>query len=169
MNFLQNVLQIRWLIRRDMDEVLAIKNGVVEWDEDEWLRHLKQRNCIGSVAESGGDVIGCMCYDLYLDRLHLLNMAVAADRRRVGIGTALIQRLLNKLALQRRNSITIDVPESAVDAQLFFRAVGFVATETNGDQITFNYRLPSHGELTTIGGKLCRRSTGYPLLVPEDF
>ena len=42
--------QIRWLIRRDMDEVLSIEQGSFEypWTEEEFLCCLRQRNCIGS-------------------------------------------------------------------------------------------------------------------------
>ena len=45
--------QIRWLIRRDMDDVLAIERASFQfpWTEEEFLCCLRQRNCIGTVAE----------------------------------------------------------------------------------------------------------------------
>jgi len=39
--------QIRWLIRRDMTEVLEIENASFEytWNEEDFLHCLRQRNC----------------------------------------------------------------------------------------------------------------------------
>ena len=44
---------IRWMIRRDMPEVLAVEGESFEfpWCEEDFLRCLRQRNCIGMVAE----------------------------------------------------------------------------------------------------------------------
>ena len=46
-------VHIRWMIRRDMPEVLGIENSSFEfsWSEDDFIRCLRQRNCIGMVAE----------------------------------------------------------------------------------------------------------------------
>lgn len=43
--------QIRWLIRRDMPEVMEIEKRSYEfpWTEEEFLTCLRQRNCIGTV------------------------------------------------------------------------------------------------------------------------
>ena len=45
--------QIRWMIRRDMPEVLDIEQQSFEfaWTEEDFLCCLRQRNCIGMVAE----------------------------------------------------------------------------------------------------------------------
>src|SRR3954451_20269262 len=55
-------VHIRWMIRRDMPEVLAIEHAGFEypWCEEECLRVLRQRNCIGMVAEYGERVVGFM-------------------------------------------------------------------------------------------------------------
>ena len=46
-------VQIRWMIRRDMPEVLDIERLSFEfaWTEEDFLCCLRQRNCIGMVAE----------------------------------------------------------------------------------------------------------------------
>ncbi len=45
---------IRWLIRRDMDEVLEIERRSYQfpWDESEFLTCLREPNTIGAVYES---------------------------------------------------------------------------------------------------------------------
>ena len=77
-------VHIRWMIRRDMPEVLDIERAAFEfpWFEEEFIRCLRQRNCIGMVAEHAERVVGFMIYELHKTRLHILNFAVAADLRR---------------------------------------------------------------------------------------
>ena len=48
-------VHIRWMIRRDMPEVLQTEQESFDysWTEEDFLRCLRQRNCIGMVAEQG--------------------------------------------------------------------------------------------------------------------
>ena len=97
-------IHIRWMIRRDMPEVLAAELASFEyaWTEDDFLRCLRQRNCIGMVAETDEHVIGFMIYELHRSRLHILNFAVHPDVRRAGIGRQMLAKLVNKLSTHRR-------------------------------------------------------------------
>ena len=120
---------IRWMIRRDMAEVLATEAQSFEfpWSEDDFLRQLRQRNCIGMVADCDDQVAGFMIYELHKTRLHVLNFAVAPEFRRRGIGRQMISKLTGKLSQQRRSRLLLEVRETNLDAQLFFRALGFRA------------------------------------------
>lgn len=122
-------IQIRWLIRRDMPDVLSIERGSFEyaWTEEDFLCCLRQRNCIGMVAERDGHIVGFMIYELHKSRLRLLNFAIDPQARRQGIGAQMMLRLADKLSQQRRREIILEVRETNLAAQLFFRAVGFVA------------------------------------------
>ena len=120
---------IRWMIRRDMAAVLDIEQHSFEfpWSEEEFVRCLRQRNCIGMVAERDTTVVGFMIYELHKNRLHLLNFAVAQDARRTGVGSAMVDKLSSKLTADRRNRIMLEVRETNLDAQIFFRQRGFRA------------------------------------------
>lgn len=122
-------VHIRWMIRRDMPEVLAIEQQAFEfpWSEDDFLRCLRQRNCIGMVAEFEERVVGFMIYELHKSRLHVLNFAVRREVRRRGVGSSMIQKLISKLSHQRRNRILLEVRETNLAAQLFFRKSSFRA------------------------------------------
>lgn len=124
-------VHIRWMIRRDMPEVLAIENQSFPfpWCEEEFLRVLRQRNCIGMVAEHGERVVGFMIYELHKNKLHVLNFAVAADSRRMGVGHQMVQKLVGKLSNHRRTKISLHCRESSLAAQLFFRMEGFRASQ----------------------------------------
>jgi ribosomal-protein-alanine N-acetyltransferase len=124
-------VHIRWMIRRDMPEVLAIEHASHEfpWCEEEFLRVLRQRNCIGMVAEHGDRVVGFMIYELHKVKLHVLNFAVHPEYRRQGVGHQMVAKLVGKLSGHRRTRIVLHVRETNLPAQLFYRVEGFRASE----------------------------------------
>lgn len=143
-------VQIRWLIRRDMPEVLKIEQMSFgnPWEDEDFLSCLRQRNCIGMVAEDEHQILGFMIYELHKGRLTLIRLAVHPEHRRHGIGTQMIRRLVEKLNRQRRTEIITEVRESNLDAQLFFRSRRFIAIqifreayENKEDGYLFSYQL----------------------------
>ncbi len=125
----QACIHIRWMIRRDMPSVLAIEEASFEfpWSEEEFIRCLRQRNCIGMVAERDDEVVGFMIYELHKNRLHLLNFAVCPSARRQNVGSRMLEKLSSKLSADRRNRILLEVRETNLDAQLFFKSLNFRA------------------------------------------
>ena len=144
-------VQIRWMIRRDMVEVLRIERESFEfnWTEEDFLACLRQRNCIGMVAEYENRVVGFMIYELHKASLHILNFAVAPGSRRNGIGGQMVEKLVNKLSQQRRQEIVLEVRETNLAAQLFFQSQNFRAvnvvrnhyTDSSEDAYVMQFRL----------------------------
>ena len=99
------------MIRRDMREVLGVEQEAFEfpWSDEDFTRCLRQRNCIGMVAESGDSVVAFMIYELHRSRLHVLNFAVARSHRRLGVATRMMEKLIGKLTPERRNRIVLEV------------------------------------------------------------
>ena len=122
-------IHVRWMIRRDMPEVLAIEQEAFEfpWSDEDFTRCLRQRNCIGMVAEVGDSVVAFMIYELHRTRLHVLNFAVRRSHRRLGIGTQMMGKLFAKLSVERRDRILLEVRERNLPAQVFFRSLGYRA------------------------------------------
>lgn len=122
-------VHIRWMIRRDMPEVLDIEKRSFElpWFEVDFIKALRQRNIIGMVAERGEEVVGFMVYELHRHKLHILNFAVAPGWRGQEIGTQMAEKLQGKLSEQRRQSITVEVRETNLAAQKFFSWMDFRA------------------------------------------
>ena len=125
----QTRVHIRWMIRRDMPEVLNIEHASFEfpWCEEEFLRILRQRNCIGMVAELGERIVGYMIYELHRNKIHILDLATHPDLRRQGVGRQMVDKLVSKLSSQRRNRIGLYLRETNLPAQFFFRVAGFRA------------------------------------------
>ncbi len=128
-------VHIRWMIRRDMTEVLDIEQASFEfpWLEDDFLRCLRQRNCIGMVAEYDERVVGFMVYELHKDQLHVLNFSVRPDVRRRGIGQQMVNKLIGKLSRRGRNRIVLEIRETNLAAQMFFKNLGFRAVSVLRD------------------------------------
>lgn len=149
-------VQIRWLIRRDMTQVLEIEQASFRhaWTEEDFLTCLRQRNCIGMVAEHDHQIVGFMIYELHKAKLRILNFAVAPWVRRMGVGAQMVQRLVDKLSQQRRKEIALEIRETNLPAQLFFQKQGFRALgvlrghyeDTAEDAYLLNFRLYAEDE-----------------------
>lgn len=115
-------VRIRWMIRRDMPEVLAVEDASFKfpWNDDDFIRYLRQRNCIGVVAEREergasnekmeGRIIGTIVYELHERSIHVLDFAVAPDCRRKRVGSQMVEKLLSKLSPSGRQFLSFEVP-----------------------------------------------------------
>jgi len=145
-------VHIRWMLRRDMNEILRIEQDSFElpWTEEDFLNCLRSRNCIGMSAEQGERVVAFMIYELHKRKLDILNFAVQPDFRRARVGAQMVSKLISKLSGHRRTHITAVVRETNLQAQLFFRAVNFTALrvlrdhfdDTGESAYLMRYRLP---------------------------
>lgn len=136
-----------------MEQVMRIEKASFDftWTEEDFLRCLRQRNCIGMVAvePDSEEVYGFMIYELHKKYLHLLNLAVAPEHRHQGVGRQMVERLIEKLSHQRRKAITLEVRETNVAAQCFFAEMGFKAVriirgyydDTDEDAYEMRYSL----------------------------
>lgn len=144
-------VHIRWMIRRDLREVLDIENACFDyqWVEEDFLRCLRKKQCNGLVVEHNDTIIGFMLYDLKPDCIDVLNFAVHPKYARRGIGKQMVGKLVGKLSKQQRTHLTLRVRESNLIAQIFFRAQGFIATgverafyaDSHEDAYSMEYRL----------------------------
>ena len=81
---------VRWMIRRDMPEVLSIEGKnysfldpdfemfqttKLAWKEEDFLKHLRQKNVIGMVAEKREEVCGYVVYELYTSHIEINKLA----------------------------------------------------------------------------------------------
>ncbi len=146
-------VKVSWMLQRDMPEVLAIERQNFEfpWSEDDFIRTLRWRNCLGLTAEHEDKIAGFTIYELCKDRIHILNIAVRPSYQRQGVGSQIISKLISKLSAQRRPLIVSEVRETNLAAQLFFRKCGFRAIsvlrgcyqDTQEDAYVMEYRRRS--------------------------
>ena len=153
-------VKLRWLIRRDMAEVLDIEAASFAhpWNEKEFIRMLRERNTIGRVAECttgypGADdnpVAGYVIYELRQRGIYLHNFAVHPDNRRRGVGREMMGEMIRKLSNQHRPRLQMHVADTNLDGHLFLKAMGLRAVgvvaghyEKYGqDGYLFQFRVP---------------------------
>lgn len=127
---------VRWLTRRDLPRVLQIERASYRrdftWGEEDFLAALRAGSVIGKVAEvhpEGGEpqVVGFCVHEheLHPRRIEVRNLAVCPLWRLRGVGRALIRGLTRR----PRPRIRAEVHEANLDAQLFFRSLGFRAIQ----------------------------------------
>ena len=155
---MEDNIHIRWMIRRDMPEVLEMEKLSFEfpWQEKDFLRCLRQRNCIGRVADNKEKVVGFSIYELHKKEIRILNLAVDPTFRRSGVGSAIVEELVAKLSQERRTKVILEVRETNLPAQSFFSELGFRATsimkdlydDTTEDAYVMQYRINELDRLT---------------------
>jgi ribosomal-protein-alanine N-acetyltransferase len=127
-------VHVRWMIRRDLPDVLAIDRAsfAVAWTHDDFIRYLQQRENLGMVAETDDCILGFMLYELRTKEIAVDRFAVHPHCRRMGVGRKMSDRLFSRLTPRRRTRAVIDVRESNLPAQLFFRSLGWTAGVVRG-------------------------------------
>ena len=134
----------RWMIRRDMPEIMTAENlcGGLGWSEEEFLRVLRLRTCIGKVAERGCKefpVHGFMIYELDRYSFRLLNIGVHPEWQRSGAASAMLNYLKGKIPNNNRTQIIADVPDHLLSAHLFLQSHGFKCTKIIGESYQMIY------------------------------
>ena len=118
------------------------------------------------VSEFEERVVAFMIYELHKTRLHILNFAVHSEFRRKSVGEAMAEKLIGKLSLQKRDRILLEVRETNLAAQIFFRAQGFRAVsimrdfydDTTEDAYLMQYQHAASKESENGSVLLCKKS-----------
>ncbi len=122
---------IRWMIRRDLPSIISIENRCFSdpWKEEDFLSVLRLRNVIGMVCELENKIIGFVVYELNDNAMSIVTLAVDPDFQRKRFGTFIINKIKQKLSMQRRTLINCLVRESDLSSQLFLAKNGFKCIE----------------------------------------
>lgn len=142
----------RWLIRRDMEEVLEIERLCFQWplQEDDFIRQIRKRNCISCVIEEADSVLGFCIYELHQLRIEIIDFAVLPRVQRTGVGRLMIAKLKGKLSRNKRSRLTVLVRETNIEALLFLRSQGFecvrIERDVYDETAEDGYRMEYHVE-----------------------
>lgn len=104
----------RWKIKR-FDKAMTCVPGEYRWGVV---------NCAFC-----GDVAGFMMVTSHNSRFEITRLAVSPTYQRLGFGRQLVRKLFPMLKDGCIDSIFVNVPESSLGAQMFFRRLGFNAID----------------------------------------
>jgi ribosomal-protein-alanine N-acetyltransferase len=123
-------VQIRPLAASDLSQVQEIEKRSFPnaWSFRQLHRFLRCQGVSAFAAVAGAAVLGFAFVERSGADANLLNLAVHPDHRRTGIGRRLVDAVLEQARAKRLRKLRLEVRETNVPAQIFYRTVGFRAT-----------------------------------------
>ena len=111
-----------------LDGVCAIENACFAhpWSRQSIEAELDNENSLFYVAVEDGQVIGYIGMSFVLDEGYIYNVAVKADCRKNGVGSALIQTLVTHCRKNNFAFLTLEVRESNAPARSLYEKFGFI-------------------------------------------
>ena len=120
------VISVRWLVvKDDLDAVMRIENVSFDepWRSNEFKNALKKPRIAGNIGLVDGVVRAYCIFGCDELEMTVLNIAVEQSYRRMGIGGLLVNAAMTSDYGGSR--AIAHVRETNLDAQLFFKAIGF--------------------------------------------
>jgi [ribosomal protein S18]-alanine N-acetyltransferase len=120
---------IRKLETEDLEKVYEIERRAFRhpWNAIDFIRVLNRSEGHGLVVELGGNVAGYEIYQVGKFSAWILNLAVDKAYRRLGVGTLLVDYVVERALFNGRRRVAVDVWDKNLPAQVFFRALTFKA------------------------------------------
>ncbi|NLM13658.1 MAG: ribosomal protein S18-alanine N-acetyltransferase [Epulopiscium sp.] len=100
----------------------------ISWSKEAFENELKENSlAYYIVAESEDAVLGYAGMWIIVDEGHITNIAVHPDFQHQGVGTLLMQHLIDEAKRKHFFGLTLEVRESNIKAQNLYRKFGFVS------------------------------------------
>ena len=119
------------MIEKDLSTLERIdrESFPTPWPAAEFRRFLERTDAVCLTARIGGEPAGYGVMLFEWDTGHILNLAVDRELRRRGVGRALVGEL-SRLAVEAgAEKIALEVRETNLPAQLFYREMGLRAVK----------------------------------------
>ena len=128
-----------WTIERtlstgDLDDIVAIEAASFNnpWTRDMYERELQNPDVsfLYVLRMPGEGIVAFCSFWLVLDELHINNLAVRGDVRARGLGTALLEHVLQAGASRGAGRATLEVRRSNAAARRLYESLGFEVAAT---------------------------------------
>jgi len=153
-------ITIRRLGYSDLPQVIAVERRAfpTPWSLAMFVLELSKPSGICLAASIGNDLVGYLICSRYDDVWHLMNVAVDPSRRRRGVGTALLEKMLERAGLGR-DRYTLEVRTSNLGAIKLYEQFGFTTEgmrrryyQDTGEDALIMWRVPAEpGEVPPDG------------------
>jgi len=114
----------------DLDAVMEIERSSFPepWSAGLFLHELKipfSKTTLAWAGNASRELLGYVCRWLVGDEVHILNLAVRPERRKSGVGRALVELIVREAEERRVSMITLEVRRENVAATALYRSFGF--------------------------------------------
>ena len=122
-------LYIRALELGDLGDIEEIEQRAypTPWSRSMFASELAKPTSICLGAFEGDELVGYVINSRYVDAWHIMNVAVAPERQRRGIASALLERLFELTRNDERRGFTLEVRVSNEAAIRLYEKLGFEA------------------------------------------
>ncbi len=121
-------VSLRRLELGDLDEIERIERASypTPWSRSMFATELAKPSSLSFGAIDDADaLVGYLVLSRYVDAWHVMNVAVAPERRREGIASALLRQLLDQTRGDAKRGYTLEVRVSNVGAISLYERFGF--------------------------------------------
>lgn len=111
----------------DFSEIKSIYNSEFDdfWNINILKSELENSNSKYIVAKSDDEIVGFAGLWFSVDDAHITNIVVKKDKRHIGIGSKLLEELIDLTKKQKKLSITLEVNTKNIPAQNLYLKYGF--------------------------------------------
>ena len=140
----ENILQYR-------EQILAIErvSFPTPWSGDAFDKEVRRNISHLWALVNDGALLGYVCFWIFADEIHLMNIAVHPERRGKGLGRHMLAKVLDRGSAQGVSVTWLEVRPSNLAARLLYGSAGFreigrrprYYTDTNEDAIVMSLTL----------------------------
>jgi len=128
------------------------------WSRDQWARELEepQRPCMG--LRVAGQLVAMACGWLVVDELHITAVAVLPEQRQQGLGSQVLQALLQRAHALGAQHATLEVAAGNSPALALYARQGFTTAGVrrgyyrNGEDALIQWRRVQGADQVRISG-----------------
>ena len=153
-NKFKDQLDYRYMTESDLEAVLEIErlSNPFPWTEQNFIDCLRRDYyCLIQTYSDG--VSGFAIQSIALDEAHLLNIGVSSNKRRQGLGSDLLEKIIYASETMGSNKIFLEVRVSNAAATNLYLDFGFKQIGVRKDY----YRLPEGKEDALLMSKSLRK------------
>lgn len=122
-------VEIRWIDTEDeLAAVVGIERscfGSDAWSEQQFECFSDNPANVFKILLQKKQVIGYLLYTVSERTARIRKLVIAPDYQRQGCGRRTISYLRRTMQMRHRDKLIVELPERAVEGQLFFKACGF--------------------------------------------
>lgn len=120
-------IEIKEMTLEHLDGVMIVENlsFKIPWSKSSFLEELQNELAIYFVAVFNGQVVGYGGLWKIFDEGHITNIAVHPEFRLCGIGSKIMEKILEVCNFNSIRSLTLEVRKTNISAQKLYQKYGF--------------------------------------------